>query len=335
MKLIIMTLLLLPIHFAFAQGDVKGGDPDEAEFYQISGEIFTWVNNGGPVDLNFYGKIDGSTYLSKMNKVLGKFTVTFTNKIVYLKVDDQKFEKTCINYFRNSHPKILCNIGRYEELSADQKRVLVHHEIAGLAGIENNQNEKSDYFLSDQLALYMEDVVVRRLGFKRREERAPGNAASMVYDPQKKIKIRFTFNEAVEANRKISPPDIGLNPQQADLGGAAAAPEPEPIPLSLQTVEFELLDASFVKNRSLAPTLTQEIKSLSSTHSVAKISLTAAVIDQEVIYRAVFDFSADAPLSSYTFSGTAPLANLIQTFADVNFDERGFWSELFHFRIGF
>lgn len=162
----VLSALINPQHalartFIGTEGG-NGGDLCEARIYEIRNDIFTWVNNGGARGLNFPPAWNQSLYEKEMKRSLMDAKVSCTNEI--LKIG--KAEKTCINMIQDGQARINCNINRLSAASDSDQYVLIHHEYAGLAGLETNNGEISNYETSHQLTKFLVQAVVTRLAVK-------------------------------------------------------------------------------------------------------------------------------------------------------------------------
>jgi hypothetical protein len=149
---------------AFANPRVigNGGDPFELRFKTIALNIDQWIQSGNANQLQLPSEITLQNYKSKMHQVLGNYSIEFTKQ----KVSIAGAEKTCINFVASKINKIRCNSDRFSALlnsRADDLYRLVHHEFAGLAGIEVSKGADSDYRISNQISSYLVDQVVRQL----------------------------------------------------------------------------------------------------------------------------------------------------------------------------
>ena len=76
-------------------------------------------------------------------------------------------EKSCRNlYDCNGTAQIVCNAQRFTQTSESDQYVLVHHELAGLAGFEVTTATGSNYEISNQITSYQQDQVVKKLVVK-------------------------------------------------------------------------------------------------------------------------------------------------------------------------
>ncbi len=155
----VLLLVALPVQ-AQDFGGRNGGDPMELRFQEIALDIQQWMAKGGAKSLQLPSEISLSDYEMKMNAMLKMATVSFTPNAVI--VDGA--EKVCINF--PAVKVIQCNVDRFKNLSEAEQYMLVHHEYAGLAGLETNTGSKSDYSISAQITYSLETVLVRKLAVR-------------------------------------------------------------------------------------------------------------------------------------------------------------------------
>jgi len=160
-KMYALCVLTMSLNlFAAGEGATNGGDNCENKIKTIALDIQHWITNGGAKAMNFKGEVDLESYESKMLDVLdGETKISCVSRGIEL----MNVEKTCIN-FEN---KIECNYDRFMTLNSEEQYILIHHEYAGLAGIEVNESWSSDYFYSSQLSLFLENQVVKKLAIKK------------------------------------------------------------------------------------------------------------------------------------------------------------------------
>jgi len=162
---IICSLASLP---AFA-GDKtgNGGDMCEDRIKVIRDDIATWITNGGANTLKFSQGVTLSQYTTKMRAAAAGTTVSCTGSTVSV----GGIEKACRNFFDFSgRPQIICNSLRFAQTNASDQYVLVHHEYAGIAGLEVNNTDGSQYAVSNQISGYLVDQVVKKLAVKPRTD---------------------------------------------------------------------------------------------------------------------------------------------------------------------
>ncbi|MGE3609038.1 MAG: hypothetical protein AB7I27_05580 [Bacteriovoracaceae bacterium] len=165
MKTLIVTLLLISQCFAFDGGDKVGGGGDslEARVDEIRVDILNWINRGGALSLVLKENLTLSYYEQKMKEILEpqKVIISFVENNdstdEELKVIVQGAPKTCRGFIskKDHRPHILCHVERFKNASESEQYQLIHHEFAGLAGIEINKGAASDYSISTQLNRFL------------------------------------------------------------------------------------------------------------------------------------------------------------------------------------
>ncbi len=171
----ILCSLLTGTPFAHAQGDKTGGGGDASEIRvnEIRSDLLKWVNDGGAQGLNFPRSLVQTQYEVQMKQFLAEkhVVISFTANQNEVMVSGK--EKTCKGFIslNDRLPNILCHIERFRTSSSAEQYRLVHHEYAGLAGIETNEGGASDYVISDQLTDFLVPAVVLKLAVKRNHHR--------------------------------------------------------------------------------------------------------------------------------------------------------------------
>ncbi len=162
-----------------ARGGVHGGGGDASEIgiNEIRGDILKWIEKGGPSAFKeFPLEINLETYIERMTQVLQPHAVVigFVNTQQENTTNDPEMRvyvngqpKQCRGFVseKDQRPHILCNSDRYPKGGADQYK-LIHHEFAGLVGVERNDGASSDYVFSNQLTDFLVPEVVYRLALK-------------------------------------------------------------------------------------------------------------------------------------------------------------------------
>jgi hypothetical protein len=162
-------------------GGLQGGGGDaivEPRINEIRLDILKWIAQGGSASLRLPLGISHDDYVNKMNSILAQ-------NVVVIEATDSKVlvngsEKTCKGYVsaQDQRPHILCNTARFVSALETMKSLgsldpetaqyqLVHHEFAGLVGLEKNDGASSDYSISVQMAAHLENVTVKRLAVAR------------------------------------------------------------------------------------------------------------------------------------------------------------------------
>ena len=144
----------------------------ESEFKSIATNISGWILSGRSVGLKLPPNVTNTVYKSKMLIELKSYKI----EMVAHPVTFGSVEKTCVSQRVPSSAKplpgpairnhIICNQQLFRDTYlANPEGIyrLVHHEFAGLAGIETNHSQDSDYQVSDQISHYLEEQKIYRL----------------------------------------------------------------------------------------------------------------------------------------------------------------------------
>lgn len=143
----------------------NGGDTCENRIKVIADDFRSWITVDGPAELTLPDGIQVSQYREAMLIAIAAAKVACTSAIISV----GSTEKICRNSIDASGiPRIQCNREAFLGLAsnADDQYRLVHHEYAGLAGLEVTHAEVSDYRISNQIAAFLEDQMVKKLAVK-------------------------------------------------------------------------------------------------------------------------------------------------------------------------
>lgn len=147
----------------------NGGDLCEQRILSIRDDIKAWIQSGGSKGLVMpMGALALTleTYNERMSKELSDRTtrVECVQGPLYLNPELKEESKVCINAKSPQGQSIKCDRGIFmDKTSESDQYVLIHHEYAGLAGIEVTQSGTSDYGISNQLAGFLDFVVSQKL----------------------------------------------------------------------------------------------------------------------------------------------------------------------------
>jgi hypothetical protein len=158
--------ILLSLSFASSAHATKivgnGGDMCEDRIKTIRDDLSSWIANGGATGLSFSSGVLLSQYTSAMNDEIAAGNVSCTDE----NVTTDGVQKTCINFIKSGAPQILCNRTLFMQTSDSDQYILIHHEYAGLAGLEVNGPDGSMYLISNQITGFLENQVVKKLAVK-------------------------------------------------------------------------------------------------------------------------------------------------------------------------
>ncbi len=174
---LLACLVALPVFARNVGGESGGGgDASELKVNEIRSDILKWIQAGAASELELK-TISYGEYASKMTEILQPKKVI----IAFVENDDSNDEelqvrvngtpKTCRSFIsvKDSSYRILCNITRFKETSPAEKYKLIHHEYAGLMGIERNEGASSDYQISSQLTDFLSEQTVLKLAIRKKE----------------------------------------------------------------------------------------------------------------------------------------------------------------------
>lgn len=142
-----------------------GGDLCEVRIKAIRDDIKSWILKGGAEFLVLPAGIDNNRYVDKMLEVISKAKVNCVGP------GDQEYPiqvngtpKFC--KFKKNAMSITCDIGKFSSLDESNQYLLVHHEYAGLADLENPNGDDSNYEISNQITNSLVNTIVKRLAVK-------------------------------------------------------------------------------------------------------------------------------------------------------------------------
>lgn len=180
MKTILMTLLavqmMAPIAFASPMGrESGGGDPCEDRIKSIRGDLSSWIQKGGANDLRLPRGLTLSSYVAGISSAIKSASIQCVGPgDLQYPVAINGTAKVCRFDKDSSFSQITCDAAKFRNLSESDQYMLIHHEYAGIAGIEKPLGDDSTYTVSNQITSYLVDQVVKRLAVKSvRPEPAP------------------------------------------------------------------------------------------------------------------------------------------------------------------
>jgi hypothetical protein len=224
-----LALLLPSLTFA-REGANTGGGGDaatEMRIDEIRGDILKWISEGGPNGLQFAYEATPKSYSMTMSKLLAPHAViigavTLAEEAATtddeLKVVVQGQPKACRGFVsrRDGMPHILCNSERFLATSEAAQYRLIHHEFAGLTGLEQNVGASSDYSLSNQITAFLATETVLRLSIKK-------NAATPSVSCGQHCSIQDfsgAYNLVGPIGRSVCPKTVKITITTGDLNGS-------------------------------------------------------------------------------------------------------------------
>jgi len=147
----------------------NGGDICEQRIQLIRDDIGSWIQLNGSQSLHLPDGLSLATYNSSMLRQIGASQIECVDHTLQI----EEAEKTCINKTSNDRSLIRCNRQAFLRLKEDDQYILIHHEFAGLAGLELNDGGSSRYTISNQISGFLQAVVVKKLSVKRLIQQPP------------------------------------------------------------------------------------------------------------------------------------------------------------------
>ena len=144
-----------------------GGDLCEDRIKIIRDDFRLWIGMGFNAPLRLPAGWDAKKYSHEMDQKINstKIRCVGSNDSAYpVKVGYSP--KTCRFDVIETANYITCDRDKFQSTSESDQYVLIHHEFAGLAGIEVPDGEDSNYSVSNQISEYLVDQVVKRLAVK-------------------------------------------------------------------------------------------------------------------------------------------------------------------------
>ena len=154
---------------SYAGGDHSGGgDICEARIKIIRDDIKNWIVKGGHKELSLPSELSADEYSDRMLKQIASTKVIrcVSSGDAQYPVAINNSPKTCRFDMKLQQSQITCDSEKFNKTTDTDQYVLIHHEFAGLAGIELPDQEDSKYEISNQISDYLVDVVIKKLAVK-------------------------------------------------------------------------------------------------------------------------------------------------------------------------
>jgi hypothetical protein len=160
----LVSMMMVVSSLAFAQGSSHGdnGGGGEIEFDKYKNEIAIWFNEsvqngtfGKKFDFRRVAPLTPEIVASKLSEALSTAKVSFTSEPLKLSgYSTYVDQRICAN---SPKTKIIkCNISAWFSVPEYIRYAITLHELLGVAGIESNEQEYSQYPLSVQLLSYLQ-----------------------------------------------------------------------------------------------------------------------------------------------------------------------------------
>jgi hypothetical protein len=153
---------------------VGGGDLCEDRIKIIRDDLLKWIHQGGPDALNLPPGVSVKHYRDEMVQAIRKTKIQCVgprDRGYPVKVDGTP--KTCRFDKGANETRITCDVKKFSSLSESDQYVLIHHEYAGLSGIEPPHGDDSRYEVSNQISDFLVDKQVKMLAVKKPRHNPP------------------------------------------------------------------------------------------------------------------------------------------------------------------
>jgi len=151
--------------------DAGGGDLCEDRIKTIRDDIKIWITKGGAKQLPLPEGMSISQYSKAMLGQLGKA------KIKCVGEGDPGFPvlinntpKVCRYDRTSSVSHITCDFSKFQSMKEADQYILIHHEFAGLSGVEIPNGDDSDYRVSNHISENLSYEMVQKLTIKSGED---------------------------------------------------------------------------------------------------------------------------------------------------------------------
>jgi hypothetical protein len=165
-----------------------GGDACEKRIQQIRDDIQDWILRDGHQQLtglsfgHEYYKQQMLTFLATKKNTDGSVRAVTDIECLDQRVQVDGHEKICRFERFAKGAKITCDARKFLDratMTDDEQYKLIHHEYAGIAGLEVPTGSQSQYFISNQVVESLEMRQVRMLAVKCKSTSCTGNYPDM------------------------------------------------------------------------------------------------------------------------------------------------------------
>lgn len=143
-----------------------GGDICENRIKVIRSDLRSWINREGSKNLKLPTGGNSSQYTKLMLDQINQANILCVGS------GDSEYPVTVhhrpkVCKFTNSpESRIICDHNKFMSLNENDQYTLIHHEYAGLAGIENPSGADSNYDISNQISAFLVDTTIKQLAIK-------------------------------------------------------------------------------------------------------------------------------------------------------------------------
>lgn len=174
-KLILISILALSGVSAVASNGARGGgDLCEDQIQIVRDDIKSWIQAGGGESLDLKN-VTAKDYSEGMLSQIASAKIRCVSEgDKFYPIQVNGTPKVCRFDRKQKESWITCDTQKFLATSVGNQYILVHHEFAGLAQIENPNEDQSSYDISNQINTYLSATIVKKLYVKRK----PGQPAT-------------------------------------------------------------------------------------------------------------------------------------------------------------
>ena len=209
--------------FTFAQsarhggGSTGGGDTCEREVQIIRDDIKNWISRGGPQIRGM--QVQNNNYNHYTAQMLQALNTPATIECVKAGRGDANpvkvhgVAKTCKFLSGQQGLRFICDMDKFKSDTEDERYVMIHHEYAGYAGLEEPDGPRSRYHLSNQISASLENVMVKRLSVKPVTSQVP--MTTMLSETDFVMKYQGLLTQKIT---ELIVKEINIKPTQSNGG---------------------------------------------------------------------------------------------------------------------
>ena len=152
---ILMTISFLSLRAMAGSEGRGGGDICEDRIKIVRDDIKNWIIRGRAIALKLPKNLSTAQYKEKMLTQIERAKVKCVGQgDAGYPVEVSGTPKVCRFDKKNDLSQITCDFNKFQKMTASDQYVLIHHEYAGLAEVEQPDDDSSNYEISNQIEVY-------------------------------------------------------------------------------------------------------------------------------------------------------------------------------------
>mgnify|MGYP000107758711 CR=1 FL=1 len=142
-----------------SNGGRGGGDLCEDQIGVIRKDLKDWINAGGSEGLSLTGVTAGEYSKIMVEKIDSTKIRCVSEGDDFYPVQIDGTPKVCRFDFDEHESWITCDAKKFMSDTDSDQYVLIHHEYAGLAGLESPDGDQSKYLISNQISSFLTSAI--------------------------------------------------------------------------------------------------------------------------------------------------------------------------------